>query len=1341
MNCPECERSLPQDGVCRYCLAVGHASDLLRDEPTLTDDLESPTVNVHIDTWPLRKDDLYTPIKLIGRGGMGEVWLVRDPRNGMTWCMKRPHHATGRQLARFLKEIELLKDKNCADIVPCYDYGRDHQGPFLVMPYYQNGSLQEVVAAKGPLANGGIYDLAKALGRGVQHLHQQGILHRDIKPANILLTDDGHPCLADFGLARAETGSSAHSGVVGTASYMAPELVQGVAASPASDIYSLGCTLRFAATGCPPGSGREDLIPQVWRHIVLRCTEVRPQDRFASAADFLQAVDNMRFASDTAASLPCPECEAPTDKSEQVCPACNAWLMEACGTCEADVRKGMKVCGSCGANMMLWRRALSLNEQVGLLVAEAAFDQAKQVQERIADLLPGNHRLPAQVRLRIERAAVTHNRLVSRARSADQTAGPEQGAIVWRQILAEFPKDARAAEAVRTAEARQRTFTLTAKLEAIRTLIASGAFAEATTAVDEARPLARTAAERAQLDGLAEDAEAARATQLANHEFSFAAQLQAGDFQGAKRTLAKARAVGLDAEQARTMLGRIGQVRKAQVRRDIVVTAVVLLLATGGVLAFLSYSRAGAERQLVAALTAFAQGDHAGAAERVAALSSPSAEARQLLADARRAMAADGTAAAAVELWQAQQRWRMSARELPPQFDAHYGELVENALFRLLRSGLEDGTLQVGEAPILVPLDGLLKLDLTLAGRSIASTDNDLAIDGDLADGRYDAKVRFTAPDLEPREFPLPTQIRRAPLQLAAAQTTRELTVDGEGPYVAQFEVSLRNRHLPMSEVMVRPTVQRDAKATAAAKARADDDWVITVTANAPGRVEVRLEATEPPTRRARLDLVVDFTRREAPKPVRQFDVVGELPTLTRDGRQRVTIRTNATPARLLRSGAGSPVDVPFRTAEDDRLTAEIDLQPGDNALTVVTTWEGTTREERTWLVAYDAEPPRRSDEATQFAVASGQELRIAFDEVVSDVKVMGSQATAIAEGSSVRLRAPEATSGRLTTDLEVADAVGNRRTVSVQYVTAQPCGQVDPKVFGSKSLTGARLLVDGTRIWIATADRLVAADSGKAVCDLSAGDPCRIAADAGRWAWLDGNQTLHTAWSGSLAHADVLRDGEQTLGMAFADQSLVLLTQLPSGGDGQRLRARLVASPYRTSNAPLPLDAPQLDPETDPIEQFVVSSKRGAVRTRKGDLWISTGGNFTGWVRKEGPGFAKGRAAVTALAPGEGTNSFLVGTQDGAVSLRQDGGKLVEIHRTAAATAIEAVAGAGGFWAAVTHEGRWLVACAKDENPREFQWDRPAVATAIATTAAKDRKRVAAFALLGDGTLWEVKL
>jgi DNA-binding beta-propeller fold protein YncE len=209
----------------------------------------------------------YRLIGRLGEGGMGRVFLGVSP-GGRQVAVKLIHssHATDRQFReRFTREIEAARKVGGFHTASVVDADPTADPPWMVTALIHGSSLQEAVRQRGPFSVDAVCALGAGLAEGLAAIHACGLVHRDLKPSNVLLAEDG-PRIIDFGIARA-TGASRMTTagmVVGTYSYMSPEQVRGEAAGPASDVFSLGCTLAFAATAQSP-FGDDSIITVVYR--------------------------------------------------------------------------------------------------------------------------------------------------------------------------------------------------------------------------------------------------------------------------------------------------------------------------------------------------------------------------------------------------------------------------------------------------------------------------------------------------------------------------------------------------------------------------------------------------------------------------------------------------------------------------------------------------------------------------------------------------------------------------------------------------------------------------------------------------------------------------------------------------------------------------------------------------------------------------------------------------------------------------------------------------------------------------------------------------------------------
>ncbi|MGQ0633309.1 MAG: serine/threonine-protein kinase [Planctomycetaceae bacterium] len=194
----------------------------------------------------------------LGGGGMGVVYRAQYTKTGQIVALKLlPDELSSnpRLVARFERELEILKKLKHPNIVPCYGGGKLGNQRFFAMELVTGGSLSGTLKKRGKLPWEEVIRLGIQVCAALEHAHEQGIIHRDLKPANLLIGKDGKLKLADFGIARDldATGLTATGRTVGTFAYMAPEQVRGEPpVTPKTDLYALGCVLFELLTGRPP---------------------------------------------------------------------------------------------------------------------------------------------------------------------------------------------------------------------------------------------------------------------------------------------------------------------------------------------------------------------------------------------------------------------------------------------------------------------------------------------------------------------------------------------------------------------------------------------------------------------------------------------------------------------------------------------------------------------------------------------------------------------------------------------------------------------------------------------------------------------------------------------------------------------------------------------------------------------------------------------------------------------------------------------------------------------------------------------------------------------------------
>jgi HEAT repeat protein/tRNA A-37 threonylcarbamoyl transferase component Bud32 len=250
---------------------------------------------------------------LVGKGGMGAVYRAHDKILDETVALKILLSTVARSPEmgrRFRSEIKLARKVSHRNVCRIHEYGEEGALRYICMEYIEGINLKQAIRARGPLPAEDAYDAASQLARGLEAIHEAGIIHRDLKSANIMRTEQGLIKLMDFGIAKrggedATTGVTAAGEIMGTPEYMSPEQARGQKIDFRSDIYALGIVIFEMLTGAPPFRGPTPLdtffmhvqdppplerVPASFVPILRKALAKSPDERFATARGVVAAL-------------------------------------------------------------------------------------------------------------------------------------------------------------------------------------------------------------------------------------------------------------------------------------------------------------------------------------------------------------------------------------------------------------------------------------------------------------------------------------------------------------------------------------------------------------------------------------------------------------------------------------------------------------------------------------------------------------------------------------------------------------------------------------------------------------------------------------------------------------------------------------------------------------------------------------------------------------------------------------------------------------------------------------------------------------------------------------------
>lgn len=283
----------------------------------------------------------YELMEKIGDGGMAVVYKAKDKLLNRFIAVKilRPEFTKDASFVEnFKRESQAAAGLSHPNIVGVYDVGKEGNINYIVMELVEGRTLNELIAEQAPMDYRTVIDIAKQVASALKLAHKNKIIHRDVKPHNIMVTSDGVVKLADFGIAKAVNDAtlSTNSKVIGSVHYFSPEQARGNYVDERSDLYSLGIVMYEMLTGRVPFEGENPVsialkhineeivspsefvsgIPPALERAVLKATNKFQTNRFNSAEELIEELDNIEFVTKVVGHSIFNEASAAVEKSK-----------------------------------------------------------------------------------------------------------------------------------------------------------------------------------------------------------------------------------------------------------------------------------------------------------------------------------------------------------------------------------------------------------------------------------------------------------------------------------------------------------------------------------------------------------------------------------------------------------------------------------------------------------------------------------------------------------------------------------------------------------------------------------------------------------------------------------------------------------------------------------------------------------------------------------------------------------------------------------------------------------------------------------------------------------------